>query len=182
MPHCHRFVLLAASIAALVPHAAHAQKDVASCKSVFDAVEKQRTTSYHAYTTMAPVTPPGGQSQQIELIAAGGQNYVLIGGKWQRSPMDQAAMAKQEQENIQNAKVLSCHRLREELVGGVPAVVYAEHSENDNTKSDGQVWIATATGLLLRIESDISMTDGSGTDHSVTRYEYTNVQAPAGVN
>jgi hypothetical protein len=58
--------------------------------------------------------------------------------------------------------------------------VYAEHSENEDTKSDGQVWIAATTGLVLRTETDMTMTDGSGTDHMVTRYDYTNVQAPAG--
>jgi len=180
MSHCDRLVLIAASIAALVPHAAHAQKDVASCKPVLDAVEKQRTTSYHAYTTL-PATLTGGKPRQGELIAAGGQHYILIDGQWKRSPMDQAAMVKQEQENIQNAKALSCHRLREESAGGVPAVVYTEHSENEDTKSDGQVWVGTATGLVLRTETDMSMTDGSGTNHWATRYEYTNVQAPAGV-
>ena len=180
MFHCGRLVLIAASIAALVPHAAHAQKDVASCKPVLDAVEKLHTTSYHAYTTEA-ATLPGGKPRQNELIAVGGQHYILIDGKWKRSPMDQAAMAKQEQENIQNTKALSCHRLREESAGGVSAVVYAEHSENEDTKSDGQVWVATTTGLILRIETDMSMTDGSGTNHWVTRYEYTNVQAPVGV-
>ncbi len=180
MSHYGRLALTAASIALLVPHAARAQKDVASCKPVFDAVEKYSTRSYHAYTTM-PATLPGEKPRQVELIAAGGQNYVLYDGKWKRSPMDQATMAKQEQENIQNAKALSCHRLREESVGGVSAVVYTEHSENEDTKSDGQVWVATTTGLVLRTETDMVMTDGSGTTHSVTRFEYENVQAPAGV-
>jgi hypothetical protein len=180
MSQCHRFVLIAASIAALVPRAAQAQKDVASCKPVLAAVEKLQTTSYHAYTTRA-ATLAGGKPAQLELIAADGQNYVLYDGTWKRSPMDQVAMAKQEQENIQNTKALSCHRLREESVGGVPAVVYGQHSENEDTKSDGQVWVATATGLILQVETDMSMTDGSGTDHMVTRYEYRNVQAPAGV-
>jgi hypothetical protein len=53
--------------------------------------------------------------------------------------------------------------------------------EIDPAKSDGQVWVATTTGLILRTETDMSTTDGGGTDHMSTRYEYTNVQAPAGV-
>ena len=146
---------------------------------MFDAVEKNTTVSYHAYTTVGP-TLPGETPRQVELIAVGGQNYVLYDGKWKRSPMDQAAMAKQEQENIHDAKALSCHRLREESADGVPAVVYAEHSENEDTKSEGQVWVATATGLIVRTQTDVSMTDGSGTHHTVTRYEYGNVQVPAG--
>jgi hypothetical protein len=180
MSHWHRLPLIAASIAALLPHAAHAQKDVASCKPLFDALEKRNATSYHSYTSV-PSTLTGGKQRELEMITTGGQNYILHDGKWRRSPMDQAAMAKQERENIQDAKALSCHRLREEAMGGIPAVVYAEHSENEDTKSDGQVWIATATGLMLRAETDVTMTDGSGTSHTVTRFEYGNVQAPAGV-
>jgi hypothetical protein len=179
MSHCRRLVLIVASIAALVPHAAQAQKDVASCKPVLDAVVKLQTTSYHAYTTLAG-TLAGGKPSQHEFIAAGGQTYVQFGSTWKRSPMDQAAMAKQEQENIRNTKVLSCHRLREESAGGVPAVVYAEHGESEDSKSDGQVWVATGTGLVLRTETEVTMTDGSGTDHTVTRFEYRNVQAPTG--
>jgi hypothetical protein len=180
MSRSHRFALIAALIAAVAPHPAHAQKDVASCKPVLDALAKQMATSYHSYMTM-PSALPGGKPRQGELIAVGGQHYVLVDGQWHKSPMDQAAMAKQEQENIQNAKALSCHRLRDESVGGVAAVVYAEHSENEDTKGDGQVWVATATGLILRVETDMSTTDGGGKDHMSTRYEYTNVHVPAGV-
>jgi hypothetical protein len=178
MSHRDQLVLIAALVGLLAPHTAHAQKDVASCKPVFDALEKKQATSYHAYTTMP--TLAGGTPSQRELIAAGGQNYIQMNGEWKRSPMDQAAMAKQEQDNIRDAKALSCHRLREESVGGVSAIVYAQHSENEDTKSDGQVWIATATGLVVRTETDMSMVEGGDTRHMVTRYEYTNVQAPAG--
>lgn len=180
MSRCHRFALIAASLAALAPHAVRAQKDVASCKPVFDALAKQMATSYHSYLTM-PSALPGGKPRQDELIAVGGQHYILIEGQWKKSPMDQAAMAKQEQENIQNAKALSCHRLRSESVDGVPAVVYAEHSENEDTKTDGQVWVAATTGLILRTETDMGTTDGGRPDHMSSRYDYTNVQAPAGV-
>jgi hypothetical protein len=184
MSRRHRFVLVAASITAsiatLVPDAAHAQKDVVSCKPVLDAVLKQRATPYHAYMTKA-ATSAADKPSQLEMIAAGGQNYILIKGRWSRSPMDQAAMVKQEQENIRDAKAYSCRRLRDESVGGVPAVVYTAHSENEDTKSDAQVWVANGTGLVLRNEMDMTMTDGGGTQHESTRYEYTNVQAPSGV-
>jgi hypothetical protein len=180
MSRCHRFALIAASLAALAPHAVRAQKDVASCKPVLDAVLMQRATPFHAYATR-PATSPGDKPTQVEMIASGGQNYILVDGRWSRSPMDQAAMVKQEQENIRDAKAYSCRRLRDESVGGVPAVVYAMHSETEDIRSDGQVWVAKRTGLVLRTETDMSMTDGSGTNHDSARYEYTNVQAPPGV-
>jgi hypothetical protein len=177
--HC-RAVLIAASIAVAAPHAAHAQKDVASCAPVLDALTKQMNTPYHAYMTL-PATVGGGKGQQSEMIATGGQHYILFDGAWKRSPMDQAAMVKQEQENVRNATALSCQRVRDESAGGVPAVLYTMHSENEGTKSDGQVWIAKSTGLILRNEVDMSIGGTGGPDHMSTRYEYTNVQVPAGV-
>jgi hypothetical protein len=175
-----RAVLIATSIAAVAPRAAHGQKDVASCAPVLDALTKQMNTPYHAYTTM-PAAVGGGKVQQSEMIATGGQHYLLVGGTWKKSPMDQAAMVKQEQDNVRNATALSCKRVRDEATGGVPAVVYTMHSENEDTKSDGQVWIAKATGLIVRNEVDMSIGGTGGPDHMATRFEYTNVQVPAGV-
>src|SRR5271154_4191248 len=59
---------------------------------------------------------------------------------------------------------------------GEGAAVYAVHSENDDIKSDGTVWISRK-GLPLRQEMDIDVDDPSKTHHSI-RYEYGNVQAP----
>jgi hypothetical protein len=170
---------MAGSMAALVPFAARAQKDVASCKPVLDATMKQTTVPYHMYgTTSNPV--PGGKPIAMELVSAGGQNYVLADGHWTRSPMTAAAMAQQEQENIHNATAMTCQRVRDESVGGTPAIVYSEHSEGEFGKSDGQVWVAKGTGLVLRTENDMDTGDASKTHPSV-RYDYSNVQAPADV-
>jgi hypothetical protein len=179
MSRTHRLALVAGSIATLVPLAAHAQKDVASCKPVLDATLKQTTVPYHLYgTTSSPV--PGGKPIAMELISAGGQNYVYSGGHWVRSPMTAAAMAKQEQDNIRDVKAFACQRVRDESVGGMPAVVYSEHSEGEFGTSDAQVWVAKGTGLVLRTENDTDTGDAAKTHLSV-RYDYSNVQAPAGV-
>jgi hypothetical protein len=174
-----RSLLVAASIVVIAPPVAHAQKDVASCAPVLDALTKQMSTPYHAYMTL-PATLAGGKVQQSEMIATGGQHYILFDGTWKKSPMDQAAMIKQEQDNVHNATALSCKRVRDEATGGVAAVVYTMHSENEGTKSDGQVWIAKGTGLILRNEVDMGTGDAGGADHMTTRYEYGNVQVPAG--
>ena len=179
MSRTHLLALMAGSIAALVPLAVRAQKDVVSCKPVLDATTKQTTVPYHMYgTTSNPV--PGGKPIPMELISAGGQNYVLAGGHWSRSPMTAAAMAQQEQENIHNATAMACQRVRDESVGGTPAIVYSEHSEGEFGKSDAQVWVAKSTGLVLRTENDMDTGDASKTHLSV-RYDYSNVQAPTDV-
>jgi hypothetical protein len=175
----HRFVLLTASIAVFAAPVAHAQKDVASCKPVLDAMAKLAVTPYHlSGTTTTPGT--GVISVPIDLISTGGQNYLVADGHWVRSPMTAAQMAAQEQDNIRTAKVFSCHSLRDESVGGEAAVVYSSHSESDESKGDAQVWIAKGSGLILRMEADIDPQDVDHT-HISTHYDYANVHAPAGV-
>lgn len=175
----HRFALITASIAVIAAPAAYAQKDVASCQPMLDAFSKMAVTPYHmSGTTTTPGT--GGKSQPMEMISAGGQNYVMSGGHWVRSPMTPAQMATQEQDNIRTAKAFSCHRLPDEPVGGEAAFVYSTHSENDDSKADGQVWIAKGSGVILRMEADIDPSDVDHT-HMSTHYDYANVHAPAGV-
>lgn len=175
------YTLIAASIVALAPHTVRAQKDVASCKPVLDAFEKSLSTGHHVYST---TTAPGTSDKPTtyELISAGGQNYVLVDGKWTRSPMTVAASIEQSQENVRNAKTLTCKRVRGESVGGAAAVVYREHSDDDEMATDVDAWVGTGTGLVLRTEGDMSISDGGGKSHMSTRYEYTNVQPPPGVH
>ena len=75
---------------------------------------------------------------------------------------------------------VSCHRLADEPVGGEAAVVYSTHSKNDDSKADGQVWIAKGSGLVLRMEADVDPQDVDHT-HMSSHYDYANVHAPAGV-
>src|SRR5262249_50772154 len=112
-------------------------------------------------------------------ISAGGQNYVLSKGKWQKSPMDAAATAKLEQDNINSATEISCHRVRDESVNGESAVVYSSHVVNEGVKADGLVWVGRSSGLVLKTESDVDTGDGDKR-HFSTRFDYTNVHAPAG--
>ena len=87
-------------------------------------------------------------------------------------------MRAQEEENWKNAKNVSCKYLRDESVKGESAAVYSTHNENEDTKEDGQVWVSKSKGLPLRQEEDVDIGYGDKRHHS-TRYEYTNVQAPA---
>ena len=176
----HRLSLIIGSIAVIAAQVAYAQKDVASCKALLDAFAKQAVTPYHmSGTTTTPGT--GGKPRASELISAGGQHYVMSEGHWVRSPMTPAQMAAQQQENIRTATAFLCRRIRDESVGGQAAVVYSEHSENEGIKADAQVWIAKGSGLVLRSEMDMDPGDVDQT-HISTRYDYTNVQPPAGVH
>jgi hypothetical protein len=161
-------------LAALTPLVAQAQKDVASCKPVLDASAKLGATQYHSYSSTTE-SEAGSKPRLAESIHVGGASYILIMGEWKKSRLTPADAAKLQQDNIESATAYSCKRLREESVGGVTAIVYSSHIDNEDITADTQIWIAKATGLLLRTDSDM------GTTHIAQRYEYTNVQPPANV-
>jgi hypothetical protein len=147
------------------------------CKPVFDAMSKVLVTPTHLYNTETAAfrknKPTTGEG-----IYFGGAIYVLVGGKWRRSPMDAAAMAKQEEENRRTSKY-SCRYLRDEAVNGEAAAVYASHSENEDTKANATTWISKSRGLPLRTEEDFG--DQTSATHMSMRYDYSGVRPPAGV-
>jgi hypothetical protein len=144
-----------------------------ACKPVFDASDKLLTTDSHMYMTHTS----DGKSTTTELIVAGGARYVMVGGKWTRSPMTAESLKAQEEENKKNAKIISCRQVGNEVVSGETAVVYTEHSETEDSKNDAKIWISKSKGLILKEELDLGT--GPGADHMAIRYEYSNVHPPA---
>ena len=163
------------SAALLISPAARAQGE---CKPVRDAIDKMTTVSSHAYEAESNPARPGAGVANHETISMGGTIYVLMNGKWKKSPMSAADMHAQQEENWKNAKNVSCKHLRDESVKGESAAVYSTHNENEDSREDGQVWVSKSKGLPLREEQDVDL--GAGDKHHISiRYEYTNVQAPA---
>ena len=148
----------------------------AVCQTIFDAATKIFAVPTHAYTTQIL---PGGKSRNIEAIYTNNAIYASDNGKWIHSRMTAQDMLKQEEENIRNSKS-TCRHVRDEMVNGEAAALYVAHSENDGIKSDAQTWISKSKGLPLKTEEDIDTGDGDKRHMSI-RYEYGNVQAPAGV-
>lgn len=160
-----------------MPVAASAQHIPAACRPLVDAELKAISTPHHMYETK----PDGrsGQDPIAELITAGGVTYVKTGGKWMRSPLSLQAQIDQVNRNIATTKVYTCQRVGSETVAGMPATVYTLHTENADTKADARAWIGTGNGLMLKLDESV---DAIGIkSHFLIRYEYTNVQAPAGV-
>jgi hypothetical protein len=144
------------------------------CKPVFDANNKTLDTPNHAY--MDGVGAEAKKSTS-EMITVNGERYVQVKGAWRKSPMTVAATKAQEEENIKNAKVLSCKKIGDDSVNGEAATLYTEHSETEDTKSDGKIWISKSRGVILK--NDIELDSGdAGKQHVSIRYEYGNVKAP----
>jgi hypothetical protein len=110
-----------------------------ACKPVFDANHKTLETANHMYMDNLHAN---GKKVGGEMITVNGERYLLASGKWTKSRMTVADARAQEEENIKNAKVLSCKRTGDDTVGGEAATVYTEHTENEDTKSDGKIWIS----------------------------------------
>lgn len=144
------------------------------CKVVLDANHKTLDTPNHMYTDNLGA---GGKKMGGEMITVNGERYLLMNGKWLKSRMTIADTRAQEEENIKNAKVLSCKQTGVDTVGGEAATVYTEHTENEDTKSDGKIWISKNRGVILKEEIELDSGDPIK-EHISLRYEYGNVKAP----
>lgn len=152
-----------------------------SCKLVADAATKYLTIRTHIYTTEnGPST--GGKPRNVETIYLIDKTYVQINGRWRVSPVTPKMML----DNLKEARAeadsnshSTCQMVREEAVDGAAATLYSSHTENQNMKADSQIWISKSSGLPLKMEETADT--GAGKNHRVSRFEYTNVQAPTGV-
>ena len=158
-----------------MPLAANPGVDSA-CQAVLDASEKLYTTPFHMYSTQAGALVGNGKSTSSEMVSTGGTDYVLYNGKWTTSSAAERKTLGQRNRN--NAKNLSCHYVRDELVNGESAALYSTHEESAHGKTDSQNWVSKSKGFILRQEIDIDTGGANGKSHMSSRYEYSNVQAP----
>lgn len=169
----HRFTLsvLAASFVALAIAVPSTRAADASCKPVMDAMTKATKTPYHETATA------GGKS--FEKIYTTTALYVGSHGHWVKMPASPQTLIDAMRES--GATITECKSLRTETVDGQAATVYAARERLTSTGEDdrGQYWIANASGLPLKSESDSQ--NAGHTSHVSTRFTYDNVQAPAGI-
>ena len=172
--------LIAATFcAATIPALVYGQTISAACRPLIDAQRKTITTSNHAYSTRSSAGPSQGK-RTTEEITVGGAIYVQYGGNWRRSSATPKTMLAQIDTNLATANAFSCTHVGDEAVAGTAAAVYTTHTENEGVKADARIWVAKASGLVLRMEEDQD-TGGGDKAHMSIRYDYANVQAPAGV-
>ena len=146
-----------------------------SCQPVFAALTKVATTSSHSYTTNTAAN--SGRPAEAETIFANGQKYIRVRGKWMRIPVTSQDVLEQEKEKEEKGRS-SCQLLRSEAVNGESARLYSVHREYGEVREDGQMWVSTSSGLLLRVEEDVDNRGNKKKEHQSTRFEYGNVQPP----
>jgi hypothetical protein len=149
------------------------------CQPVFDALDKVTLTPRHTYSTITAVFTHG-QPRASETIVANGKVYIRVDGKWRPGLTSLQEMREQQIEQIENrlhAKG-ACQFVGSEMVGAEAAVVYSTHTEGEDAKEDGQIWISKTTGLPLRDEQDIDVGGAAGKEHTSTRFKYGSIQPP----
>jgi hypothetical protein len=160
------------------PALARAQTIPAACRPVIDAGRKTITTAHHAYSTETARAEQ--KTRTTEGITVGDAMYVQVNGKWRRSPVTAKQLLATMDKSLATVTAYSCTRVGDEAERGTAAAVYTTHMETENIKADARVWIAKGSGLVLRTEEDHDL-GGGDKRHVSTRYDYTNVQAPAGI-
>ena len=174
-------VLMLAVLMLATPALTYAVDDPA-CKPVADAGRKVNLTPNHSYsTTVAGYNK--NQPENSEMISTGGLNgaiYVMVKGKWTRTRLTPGDMVGDKKESEVTAKN-TCRYLRDESVNGEAAAVYSSHSVSEVGTADTTIWISKSRGLILRQDMDMDVGGSMGKVHRTMRYDYANVQPPAGV-
>ena len=175
MRHFAVSALFIVAIAAAISSSLTMAHATESCQPIFVALTKVATTPSHSYTISTGLN--GGKPMEAETIFANGQKYIRVRGKWMRIPVTSQDVLEQEKEKEEKGKS-TCQLLRSESVNGEAATLYSVHREYDEVKEDGQMWVSTSTGLLLRVEEDVDNRGNRKSEHQSTRFEYGNVRAP----
>ena len=165
----HRLLLAVGSACALtisVPALA-----ANACDVLYNAGIKAVQTPHHLYTTST-----GGKSEKArssEAIFAGGVEYLKVHGQWRLSSIPQSYMVESAQEKLKTHPD-TCTVTGDQTVDGHAVTTYKVHNNAEGT--DSLVHLLKSTGQLLG--QTITLPDGSLVK---TRYDYTNVQPPEGV-
>lgn len=152
-----------ATFCLVVASAAHADP----CDALYNASIKSLQTPHHVLST----STRAGKTRTSEAIYAGGVEYVLINGSWKRSPMTITDMVEAAQDKLKTHPDV-CTAKGENTVDGQAVDVYAVHSKEAET--DQEVRVSKSTGLMQGSTAKLP-----GGNVLETRYDYTDVRAPA---
>ncbi len=159
------------------------------CNQLMAATKVLRTMPVHIYMTQTQsFTNPNmakaagqigmGGTKQSEEISTGNNVYVMTGGKWIDMQISFAAMQQDKDSDPDTKKALeesTCKALPDEAMYGQQASVYLQSMPTLGVET--KLWISKATNLPVRM--DMTNDQGAMKMLTVSRYEYTGVQAPA---
>jgi hypothetical protein len=158
------------------------------CNQFIAATRMLSTVPFHMYTTetqsfanqtMAKAAGQIGMggTRQSEEISTGKSVYVLTRGKWIDMQTSFAAMQQDPDSDPDAKKAMDeskCKALPDEAMYGQPARVYLRSTPATGT--DMKIWISKSANLPIR--TDITHDQDAMKMLTVSRYEYSGVQAP----
>ena len=154
-----------------------------SCKLVTGAITKYLTIPTRISTTETG-SYTSGKPRNSETIYLIDKTYVQVNGRWRVSPVTPKMMLedmKEARSDVDSNFHSTCQMVRDEAINGEAATLYSSHTETKDIKTDSQIWISKSRGLPLKMEKNADTGGTAGKSHRISRFEYTNVQAPPGV-
>jgi hypothetical protein len=155
-----------------------------TCTPIYGVMSKMFDTPFHLYMTDSAQTDTrlhGGKPHLGEEIWDGKIMYIKSRDKWMKSPIDIAELRKSMSEPLDSGTRATCAHVRDETVNGAPAAMWSIHSVSEDGTYDSNVWISKSRNVVVQADNHLDVGGALGKSHSLQRYEYTNVQAPAGV-
>jgi hypothetical protein len=159
------------------------------CKQINAASQVLRTKPFHLYLTETQSFPNQtlaqaagqigvGGTKQSQEISTGKSIYVMSRGKWIDMQTSFASTEQDKDSDPRSVKAMEtskCQALPDETMYGQASRVYLQSTPALGTET--KLWISKTTGLPVR--ADITHNEAAMKMVTVTRYEYTGVQAPA---
>ncbi|MGA9422467.1 MAG: hypothetical protein WBW61_08895 [Rhodanobacteraceae bacterium] len=159
------FVIFAGALAITAPTLAKN-----TCDALYNAGIKSVQAPHHVTST---TTRRGGIPRTGEAIYSGGIEYLKLKGKWTRSSMTPKDRLEAAQEKLKTHPD-TCTFLGDQTIDGEVVSVFKAHSNEYGTNQ--LVRVVKSSGLIQG--GTMSLPDGATVE---TRYDYTNVRAPADV-
>jgi hypothetical protein len=159
------------------------------CNRLIAATQVLRTMPFHIYMTETqnftnPIMAKSagqlgmGGTKQSEEISTGKNIYVMTGGKWIDMQTSFTAMEQDKDSDPDTKKAMEesrCKALPDEAMYGQQASVYLQSMPALGVET--KLWISKSTNLPVRM--DMTNDQGAMKMFTVSRYEYSGVQAPA---
>ena len=149
-----------------------------ACKPVFDAMSKAAATPNHMFITTTEAT--NAKPESSETITTANMMYLKVDGAWRK----EAYNAQQQVTEMQKAASttnIACQHLRDDTVAGESVEIYnTEQQQEGGSTINSQLWISKARGLPVKQTMDMDVGGKFGKSHTDIRYDYSDVEAPAG--
>jgi len=175
---------LVLQIAAVIQPAAPASAD--ACATYTAAMVKLSHTPYLRVTTIGAQTGGGHFAFPTKRIFTGNAVYDWKNDTWKKV-ITNADELEQAFRKAQLSYTRTCHFDGSETVSGEAADIISSHAESQSVlpepvSHDDRLWISQKSGLPLKADEKLSVTDSPGQISSIAYsvvYTYENVQAPA---